>query len=282
VAGLAPADGAQDVALQPTLSWNAVATADTYDVQLAADAAFTSPLLDIQDTADLSAALATALTPGTYHWRVRGINAAGPGSWTSAQFATVAPPALAPANLAPDGATSGIRSVALNWDAVAGATGYDVEVATDAAFTDVVASASTDAATTTQAVNDLSPATAYQWRVRATNAAGPGPWATAAFSTALNTSVDRADVPNTYQLRRNYPNPFNPSTQIRFDLPEAASVTLDVCDLTGRLLERLVDRTLSAGTHAATFDATERPSGLYVYRLTTPSFTATRTMVLLK
>ncbi|MEM6646306.1 MAG: fibronectin type III domain-containing protein [Bacteroidota bacterium] len=274
----------EDQPLQPAFSWGASPGATSYRVQLWASADSGTLLLDEVVTEQTYTVPFVLDADTRYTWQARGENAVGVGEWSRAAFrtGTVAALTVAPTNLAPDGDTNSIRSVELSWEAVAGATGYDVEVATDAAFADVVASAATDAATTTQTVSDLSPATTYQWRVRATNAAGPGPWAAAEFTTALNTSLDRADVPTAYKLHSNYPNPFNPSTQIRFDLPEAAAVTIDVFDVTGRLLERVVDRTLSAGSHTATFSAAERPSGLYVYRLSTPNFTATRTMVLLK
>ncbi|GAB5519629.1 MAG: hypothetical protein RhofKO_18800 [Rhodothermales bacterium] len=270
--------------LQPTFTWDASAGATSYRVQLWPTTDNTNILLDEVVTGQ-SYMLTFALDTDTpYTWQVRGENTTGVGEWARAGFRTGTTAALtvAPADLTPDGDATGITSVGLAWGSVDGATGYEVEVATDAAFTALIASASTDAATTTETVDNLAPATTYYWRVRGTNDAGPGPWASAEFTTALNTSVDATDVPMTYQLHRNYPNPFNPSTQIRFDLPEAAAVTLEVFDLTGRLVQKLVDRTLSAGTHTATFDAAERPSGLYVYRLSTPNFTATQTMVLLK
>ncbi|GAB5521958.1 MAG: hypothetical protein RhofKO_42090 [Rhodothermales bacterium] len=189
---------------------------------------------------------------------------------------------LAPSDLSPDGDIDGIRSAELSWSGVEGAAGYDIEVANDADFSNVVTSTSTDASTTSQAIDGLEPATNYHWRVRAVNALGPGVWTTAEFTTALNTSVLHDDIPRTYRLHGNYPNPFNPSTKIRFDLPEAAAVTLDVFDAMGRRIDRLIDQTLTAGTHAATFNAAQRSSGLYLYRLHTPSFTATQRMVLLK
>jgi PKD repeat protein len=89
-------------------------------------------------------------------------------------------------------------------------------------------------------------------------------------------------TPTAYALQGSVPNPFNPSTEIRFDLPEEASVRLVVYDTQGRAVARLVDGTLPVGEHRVTFDGTELASGVYFYRLEAGSFTATRSMTLAK
>jgi hypothetical protein len=91
-----------------------------------------------------------------------------------------------------------------------------------------------------------------------------------------------------FTLQQNAPNPFNPATEIRFSVPAGgASVSLRVYDVTGRLVRTLVDGHRAAGTHTVTWQGDDdrgRPaaSGTYVYRLTAPSFSELRTMVLLK
>jgi hypothetical protein len=96
-----------------------------------------------------------------------------------------------------------------------------------------------------------------------------------------------ASVPSMYALQQNFPNPFNPSTIIRYDLPAAGHVTLTVFDITGRLVTRLVDDAEPAGTHEVRFDASGVrssgiASGVYFYTVHAGSFTQTRKMVLLK
>jgi hypothetical protein len=88
--------------------------------------------------------------------------------------------------------------------------------------------------------------------------------------------------PPAFALRQNYPNPFNPSTVVSWQLPVVSTVKLVVYDLLGREVSVLVNETLKAGLHTRTFDATGLPSGVYVYRLQTGSFVATKTMTLLK
>lgn len=83
-------------------------------------------------------------------------------------------------------------------------------------------------------------------------------------------------------LDPNYPNPFNPATQIRFGVPEAGAVRLVVSDLLGREVAVLLEGPIPAGTHTATFEAAHLPSGLYFYQLETRTQRLTGTMVLLK
>ena len=93
----------------------------------------------------------------------------------------------------------------------------------------------------------------------------------------------RTEAPSgSYTLSQNYPNPFNPSTQINFTLPETGAVRLAVYDLTGRLVQVLIDSSLQAGEHTARFDATRLASGRYLYRLETPNSTITKSMLLIK
>ena len=89
-------------------------------------------------------------------------------------------------------------------------------------------------------------------------------------------------IPETYALRQNFPNPFNPSTEILFDLPEDAMVSLVVYDVLGREVARLVQEELRAGTHRARFDAGNFPSGVYFYRIQAGDFQHTSRMTFLK
>lgn len=95
------------------------------------------------------------------------------------------------------------------------------------------------------------------------------------------------EIPTAFALEQNYPNPFNPATTIRFDLPEAAEVQLVVYDLQGREVARLVDERREAGYHQVVWDgraATGRevPSGIYIARLTTPTYAKSIKLVLLR
>lgn len=89
-------------------------------------------------------------------------------------------------------------------------------------------------------------------------------------------------APSTFLVADNYPNPFNPSTTIRFSIPEASPVTLEVFDLLGRRISLLADRELAAGSHQAVWNASGFTSGVYLYRITSGSQTVTGKMMLMK
>ncbi|MBE2216654.1 MAG: T9SS type A sorting domain-containing protein [Ignavibacteria bacterium] len=85
-----------------------------------------------------------------------------------------------------------------------------------------------------------------------------------------------------FRLDDNYPNPFNPSTTIKFALPVGGVTTLKVYDIAGKEVASLVETDLEAGYHEVNFNASELSSGVYFYRLTSGSFTDVKKMMLVK
>ena len=93
---------------------------------------------------------------------------------------------------------------------------------------------------------------------------------------------DDARVPAVAILHQNYPNPFNPETVIRFELASSDYARLVVLDVLGRRVSVLVDEVLSAGSHQISFDASDLPSGIYVYRLMSGTGIQTRLLSVVK
>jgi hypothetical protein len=94
-------------------------------------------------------------------------------------------------------------------------------------------------------------------------------------------------VPSGYSLSHNYPNPFNPATNIQFSLPQRSEVQLVVYNILGAEVARLIEANLSAGTYTVQWDATDFTgspvaSGIYLYRLSAGTTSLARKMVLLK
>ncbi len=96
------------------------------------------------------------------------------------------------------------------------------------------------------------------------------------------TSVEDKSTVLTFELKDNYPNPFNPSTRISYDLKEAALVTLSVYDMLGREVALLQNGYQQAGMYSYTFDAAGLASGVYVYKLNAGKSTVSKKMVLNK
>jgi hypothetical protein len=98
------------------------------------------------------------------------------------------------------------------------------------------------------------------------------------------TSIETDDnelIPSEFELQQNYPNPFNPSTTIKFNIPHQSDVRLELFDVVGQKVATLISDNLFAGSYSYTWS---RPAGLasgvYVYRLQTSDFVATRKMIL--
>ena len=109
---------------------------------------------------------------------------------------------------------------------------------------------------------------------------------TIAIETIVATS-DRVRRPGGFRLYPNYPNPFNPTSTIRYDLPEAARVALAIYDVMGREVARLVDGNMEPGTHSVEWNGHDRagrvlPSGVYIVHLATPQYRLSIRMMLLK
>ncbi len=90
-----------------------------------------------------------------------------------------------------------------------------------------------------------------------------------------------AETPSQYALRANYPNPFNPTTMITFDLPEASTVNLTVFNMLGQQVATLVNGVVAAGEHSVEWNAASSssmalPSGVYLYRIQASSLTSGR------
>lgn len=98
------------------------------------------------------------------------------------------------------------------------------------------------------------------------------------------TSIEQVKnkIPNDYKLKHNYPNPFNPITNIEFDIPKSSQVRLAVYDINGHIISTIVNTMLAAGSYRVKFDGTNLSSGVYFYRFTVSNYTKTYKMILMK
>jgi hypothetical protein len=104
------------------------------------------------------------------------------------------------------------------------------------------------------------------------------------FGLDLTTDVtERAPgIPNEFALRQNFPNPFNPTTHVVYDIPASSHVRLAVYDIIGREVAVLVDAIQSPGRYRSDFDASRLTSGVYFYRIDAAGFTRTMRMMVVR
>ncbi len=179
-----------------------------------------------------------------------------------------------------DGASGLAVPITLAWNSVS--QQHAVQVAADAAFESLVVDTTTEA--TFYRIDALPQPGNYYWRINATDFSLTSDWSTvASFAASVVVGTEEnPDLPDRYALEPNYPNPFNPVTTIRFALPSSEQVTLDVFDVVGRRVARLVDTRLPAGFHETRWNANRFASGMYVYRIRAGTYQQSRAMILLR
>lgn len=114
-----------------------------------------------------------------------------------------------------------------------------------------------------------------------------GPFGQDIPTASKSTSIDLDAIPDTYALHQNFPNPFNPTTSIRFDLKDEGTVNISVYNLLGQRVKTLVNTDLTAGYHEVIWNGTNEQgapvgAGVYIYSLSSEYFNQTRKMILLK
>ena len=96
-------------------------------------------------------------------------------------------------------------------------------------------------------------------------------------------NISELAIPEQYNLYQNTPNPFNPLTEIAFDLPERSKINLEIYDITGARVKILIEnKVLNAGKHVVSWDAGLYSAGIYFYRIKAGSFSSIQKMILLK
>ncbi len=128
---------------------------------------------------------------------------------------------------------------------------------------------------------------AYYQRMKAWCGSDGGLVWSALMSQPLAINNYSSTIPKSYQLHQNFPNPFNPETKIRFDLPEnvrrqTANMRLVIYDVLGKEVSTLINKQLESGSYEVTWNASNYNSGIYFYKLTAGSFTETKKMAVVK
>jgi hypothetical protein len=282
---VAPLNGSTLYTPTPMISWNRSLAAAWYRAQISSQQNFRQILVDGNGIVDTTYSL-SGLPAGSYYWRVSASNNAGTSAFsTTRSFTLSAPPP--PSLVAPAVDAVGIGvPVVFRWDPAAEARTYQLQIATASNFnTNAIVRDSAGIAATTVQIAGLAANTDYYWRVRSANELGAGSFsASRKFRTASVTSVlrDSVTVPTGFMLYQNFPNPFNPSTLIRFTVYPGGNVSLVVYDLFGREVARLHEGELPTGTYEIPFSTGDLASGVYIYQLRAGEKTLIRKMLLLR
>jgi photosystem II stability/assembly factor-like uncharacterized protein len=284
-----PANGASNVSVTPTLGWNNVSGASSYKVQISTISNFGV----ITDSATVftnsySVPSGRLQSASAYFWRVSASNSFGTSGYSTVfNFSTTVTPPPVPVLVSPANNSNGQSTTpTLVWQAIAGATSFHVQISTLSNFAVI-----TDSGTVAGNLNQrtvpagrLGNGLTYFWRVRATNTSGTGsfssPWNFSTLPTGIN--LISSEIPKEFKLFNNYPNPFNPATKIRFNVPKSEFVTLKVYNSTGKIVSELISNNFTAGSYEIEWKASDLASGIYFYKLESASFTDTRRMMLVK
>ncbi len=287
-----PPNGAADVSTTPTLDWDSVQYAASFRVQLSTDSTFTIP--NLINAGGLT--FSQYNVPGgilnnntTYYWRVNATNNAGTGPYSQVwRFRTVtSPPVAAPTLLAPpNGSINQPLNLTLDWNDVFGTAGYKLLVSSDSLFNTTLLDTTIVPSQFTMPAGLLNGSSVYYWRVRGFNVGGFGPWSVTWRFTTQIIGIEPIStlIPDNYALYNNYPNPFNPVTNINFDIPhgENSKTELVIYDITGRKVAVLVNSALRPGKYMVSWNASNYSSGVYFYRLSSGSFSDIKKMVVIK
>ena len=193
-----------------------------------------------------------------------------------------------------DGATIPPVPVYFKWNKISGAYRYAIQVSTHPSFDDrfIVFNRNLTPYKTDYKAYDLQPGNTYYWRIRAQyNDESWNDWCQAwHFNTIAPTDVeddDHSGFPEHPELYQNFPNPFNPTTTIDYNLARSSHVSLTLYDILGRRIRQLIDTEQSSGSQSAIWDGTDDDGnpvagGIYFYRLRAGDFGETKKMLLLK
>jgi hypothetical protein len=176
-----------------------------------------------------------------------------------------------------------LDSLALRWTGRGLYDNFQLQVFSDSLFSDSVIDTTLNLSF--YILENLTNYSIYFWRVRSILGSEVSSWSPVwSFEVMAPSGIETGneEIPDEYNLFPNYPNPFNPSTIINYQLPESGFVSLKVFDVLGNEVARLVGENKQSGSYEVTFDASNLPSGVYFYTLSAGDFVNTKKMLLIK
>jgi hypothetical protein len=269
--------------------WGAVAEANVYELQIAADMNFTNIILNYIGLTNATQTVSDLLRDINLFWRVRGVKDNDTGNWSEVwSFRTASTSLSTPVITFPiDNSTNISINPIAKWNTVVGATGYEAIFSDKPDLSNVIYVLVLGAPSAT--LKNLSYNKSYYWKVLARKDLATSEWTAinkfTTGSTGLN--VERLDeIADSYSLLQNYPNPFNPSTNITYTISEPSHVTIRIFDVYGREIATLVNENLAMGKYSTTWEPSSTrgglSSGVYYYQLQAGKYNEVRKMMYIR
>ena len=205
----------------------------------------------------------------------------GSGIWKRSLSELIGNPPVAPQLVSPI-TDSTINQTKITWRSVSNADSYELQVAYDSSFTNIILD--TSLIDTTIQISKLIDGNRYYWRVSSENSAGESSYSDIWSFNFVLTGVDQtgSGIPKVFSLEQNYPNPFNSTTTINYSIPKASLVTIKIYDVLGNEVSTLLNTEKSAGYYKLKFNASKLASGIYFYRMRAGDFISIKKLILLK
>jgi len=277
---ISPSDSA---ALCPPylFDWNDVPTATSYEIVFSLNLSFSQLIVDqIVNESQYTVSAGVLGTYSYYYWRVRAINSYGNGPWTAVRRVKSGVLANAPVLLTPINSNINVPvNPVFKWNKVTGAFSYKFLISNQSSYDTIYTN------DTVYSGHTLQYNTVYYWRVIGINSCGPGNSSTVWNFRTVNSSginIVSTEIPSEYKLYNNYPNPFNPSTNIKYQITNNRFTTLKIFDILGREIKTLVNEFQKSGIYEVQFSLDGFESGVYFYKLQSGDFSDVKKMILIK
>ena len=279
---LSPEDRIKNLGVDINFNWVKIPASQKYRFQLSNNDLFE---FSIDTTISDTVLFIPNLEYNTsYYWRVKGYNASGFGDWSQIySFKTIL---QVPDEVIIIQPTMGDYILPLInefiWTEASRAQEYNIQFSSDSLFAAIIKDTTGIKESRVRNIT-LEQESSFYWRVRGINEGGFGLWSVySGFQTVHLTNNEYQDVPSEFILYQNYPNPFNPVTIIKYGLPKTQNITHEIYNILGQKVLTLFDGLQNAGYHSVTLDASQLPSGVYVYSIWSEEGAESKLLTLIK
>jgi hypothetical protein len=258
-----PESGAMNIKNNTDFVWSTESTVETYRTQVSTNVLFTALVFSDSTISDTTVKITNLTENRKYFWRTRGKNSSGSGDYSAINNFTSA---INP----PDSLTAELlttRSVQLDWKDKSAVENRYYILRKNSPQGDFEMIDSLAANSVTYTDTGLAYSTAYSYRVFCA--------VNQAYSDSVEVSIDTPssaggetdNMPVAFSVMQNYPNPFNPLTVIKYGIPAASNVKVNVYNTLGEIVGQLVNTMQAAGYYEVKWDAGKMSSGIYFYSI---------------